>query len=143
MATIFWLDVFDLQPPFDAGVLDALGRAQWTFNIQALKHPSTTFSREIEAILVAAAVGTASGATPNIFRSAKAVIPAGNGPYLVINATGGIAGLRTHNVVSGPTYERPTAQITVRAASSEAAEGMARAAYAALMAVKNQTITVV
>lgn len=138
MATTWYLDIRDQQPPFDSGVLDGQSRAMWSFNIVATKAPSDSFLLELVAVLVAAGVGVYG---TNIFISSKAVIPPGNGPYLSIVATGGLEGIRTQNVTSGPTYERPSAQITVRAQSAAAAEAMARAAYAALVGVRNQSVT--
>lgn len=138
MPDTWYVDIQDQQPPFDAGVLDAASRAMWTFNIVATKQPSASFTLELVQLLVAAGVGVYG---TNIFVSSKAVIPPGDGPYLNINATGGAVGLRTQNVTSGPTYERPSAQITVRAKSAAAAEAMCRAAYAALVGVRNRIVT--
>jgi len=138
MATTWYLDIRELQPPFDMMVLDSKQRAIWTFNIQIAKEPSATLARELLAILVAASVGTEN---VDIFWSSKNVIPDGAGPYLSIMATGGVAGLRTQNVISGPAYERPTAQITARASTPAAAEAMSRAAYAALLNVRNTDVS--
>lgn len=137
MASTWYLDIQDQQPPFDSGVLDGQSRAMWTFNIVATKQPSATFLLELVKLLVSNGVGVYG---TNIFISSKAVIPPGDGPYLQINATGGAVGIRTQNDVSGPSYERPSAQITVRAASAAAAEAMCRAAYAVLVGVRNQTV---
>lgn len=137
MATTWYLDIQDQQPPFDSGVLDGQGRAMWTFNIVATKQPSSTFLTELVTLLVGAGVGVFG---TNIFISSKAVIPSGNGPFLIVIATGGVTGIRTQNDVSGPSYERPSAQITTRANSAAAAEAMARAAYAALISVRNTTV---
>src|SRR5688572_28803217 len=104
MASTWYLDIQDQQPPFDSGVLDSASRAMWTFNIVATKQPSTTFLTELVTLLVAAGVGVFG---TNIFITSKAVIPPGNGPYLNIVATGGTIGLRTQNDLSGPSYERP------------------------------------
>lgn len=134
----FWMDVHDLQPPFDLGILDGNSRAVWCFNVQVDKYPSATLMQEVVAVLVAAGIGTFN---TDIFASTKSDLPTGAGPYITISATGGLPGVRTHNITSGPTYERPTVMITVRASSSTAAEAKARAAYAALMAVKNQAVT--
>lgn len=138
MPSTWFLDIQEQQPPFDSGVLDAQSRAMWTFNIVATKQPSASFLLELVEILVGAGVGVYG---TDIFISSKAVIPSGAGPYLLVNATGGVTGLRTQNDVSGPSYERPSAQVTVRAASAAAAEAMCRAAYAALVGVRNRTIT--
>lgn len=137
MATTWYLDIQEQQPPFDSGVLDGQGRAQWTFNIVATKQPSSTFLNELVTLLVGAGVGVFG---TNIFISSKAVIPSGPGPYLSIVATGGVVGIRTQNNVSGPSYERPSAQIVVRANSAAAAEAMSRAAYAVLLSIRNTTV---
>ena len=115
MPTVRWIDVNDLQPPFDSGALDGNGRAQYVFNILVLKVPSATFLDEIVAVLEGAGVGTYG---VDIFTTSKAVIPTGAGPYLSVVATGGAAGVRTHTVRYGPAYERPTAQLTARALES-------------------------
>jgi hypothetical protein len=138
MPSTWYLTIQEQQPPFDAGVLDGQSRALWTFNIVATKAPSATFLLELVAVLVGASVGVYG---TNIFISSKAVVPTGNGPYLNIVATGGTTGLRTQNDTSGPSYERPSAQLTVRAQSAAAAEAMCRAAYAALVGVRNTTVT--
>lgn len=144
MATKY-LSIRELQPPFDVGVKDENERAVWAFNVECTKEPSATLVREIFAVLVLAGVGTVwdqvANPSGNLFGSSSAVYPKGSGPYLNVMASGGSTGLRTQNVTTGPVLEKPTAQITVRAKSSEAAEAMCRAAYAALLAVINQTIT--
>jgi hypothetical protein len=137
MPTTWYLEIADQQPPFDSGVLDLQQRALWTFNIMATKVPSDTFQMELVALLVGSGLGTYNG---NIFNSSKAVIPTGPGPYLNIVATGGTTGLRTQNKTNGPTYERASAQITVRAISAAAAEAMCRAAYAVLVSVRNTAV---
>lgn len=136
MPTTWYLQIADQQPPFDTGVLDAQSRAMWTFNVLATKVPSASFQKEIVNLLVAAGVGVWG---VNIFNSSKAVIPAGAGPYLSVVASGGTTGLRTQNRL-GPSYERATVQITVRGSSAAAAEAMCRAAYAALVVVRNTAV---
>lgn len=131
-----WLDVTALQPPYDAGVLDGSGRAMWTFNVVVTKTPSATFQQELVSVLVGASVAVL-GST--LFASSKSVLPSGPGPYLSINATGGMPGVKTQNEVA-PAYERPSAQVTARAVTPGAAETLARAAYAALVAVRNQEV---
>lgn len=133
----FYLFIRELQPPFDTGVLDSIGRTVWTFNVMATKHPSDRFQEEILAILVDAGIGTLN---VDLFVGSKANIPKDAGPYTSIVASGGAAGIRTHTRF-GPTHERPAAQITVRAMNGLLAEAKARAAYAALTAVNNQVVT--
>lgn len=82
------------------------------------------FLNEVKARLVAG--GIATGA---IFLGSKAVIPAGDGPYIVLVETGGTGSLRTQN---NTAVERPTAQVSCRAATWTAARTMLKTAYDAL-----------
>ena len=128
-------EIFDLK-------LDDSGRAQFGFNILAVKRDSAVLIDELVAILVAASVGV-YGTT--IFATSKAVIPvteAGTSTALLsIRETGGIAPRKTQNKISPPAYQRPGAQIVVRSHDPAAARAMAYAAYVALGAIRNQTIT--
>jgi len=129
---VTWYREIDVvQEPFDLG-LDANGRAVVAFNVRAIKGPSATFEQELVARLVAAGVGSA-GST--IFVSSSAAIPDGDGPYLTVTATGGLAPERTQAEL--PAYQRPSAQIAVRARTYAAARDRARAAYQALVGVRN------
>jgi hypothetical protein len=125
-----------LQEPFDLG-LDANDRAQFSFNIIATKTQSTTWAEEVTALLVNGGVGVYN---TNIFRSSKAVIPTGAGPYLTIIETGGVAGVKIHNQLA-PAYPRPAARIVVRASTVAAARAMAWAAHTVLAGVSNLTVT--
>lgn len=133
-----WIDVYDLGVPHDTGAIDTNGRAVWAVNVMLYKEPSATTTREVVRVLQDAGVGTFG---TDLWESSKAPIPKGDGPFMNVSATGGPSGIRTHNVTSGPTYERPTVMVTVYCSSAQTAEAKARAAYAALLAVKNQTIT--
>lgn len=84
------------------------------------------FLDEIAARLVAQGVGTL-GTT--IFGSSKAIIPAGNGPFLVLVETGGSGPDRTQNDTA---TQRPTAQISTRGLTYAAARTMLYNAYVAL-----------
>lgn len=139
MATVKYLSITELQPPYDSGVLDGANRAMWIFNVLARKVPSATFQQELVAILLTAGVHTAFNT--DLFASSKAVLPSGPGPFTNIVATGGITGIRRHNRV-GSSIDQPTAQIVTHALDPVAAEGKSREAYAALMAIVNQTVTV-
>lgn len=126
-----------MQEPFDLA-LDTEGRAQVAFNVEADKAPSGTFVEEIVDLLVAAVVGTYGS---NIFATAKAIIPVGDGPFLSIIETGGSPPGYIHNLAT-PAYQYPSAQVLVRASTYAAARTMARAAYNALASVANTTITI-
>jgi hypothetical protein len=132
-----YLSITPLGEPFDLGELDDCGRVQVFFNVLAWKRPSNTFLEEIVALLVAANVGVEG---VSLFASSKAVIPRGDGPVLSVRATGGASPVGTHNG-GRAAYRMPSAQITVRGSSWEATNAMAQAAYAALVAVRNQALS--
>lgn len=75
-----------------------------------------------------------------LFTSSKAILPNGKDAILSIRATGGTAPLRTQNSVATPAYQRPSAQLTAHAPTAAASESMARAAYNALVGVRNITL---
>lgn len=95
------------------------------------------FLDEIAAKLAAANVGVVGG---SILLGSRAAIPAGDGPYLSLIETGGSAPTRVHNIPGAKT-QRPTAQISVRAASYLTARAMAKAAYNALDGTYNTTLS--
>jgi len=109
------------------------------FNVRCVKDATSTFLEELLVILTSAGVGTSN---VDMFVGDKAKIPIGNGPYLSITETGGTDPERVHNQVWPPSAERPNAQVVVRALNYEEARLMARAAWNALGAVRNSTITV-
>lgn len=130
-----WIDVTLVQSePTDLG-LDSSSRQVFAFNILVTKEVSATFDGEITSVLTGAGVNTAQ-----IFRSSHAQLPVGDGPYLTIRLTGGPAGIRVHNVTSGPKYRQSTAQLVATAKTKAAALAMAETAMAALAAVKDQTV---
>lgn len=75
-----------------------------------------------------------------IFLGALADIPSGPGPYLSIMETGGTRPDRTHNSVATPAYPRPSAMIVARAATTVAAQALARAAYDAVSGIRNEVV---
>jgi hypothetical protein len=84
------------------------------------------FLDEIAARLVAQGVGTIGA---SIFLGSKAVIPAGDGPYLSLTETGGTGSERTHN---GVAVAKPGAQILSRAKSYVVARARLKLAWDAL-----------
>lgn len=84
------------------------------------------FLDEIKDRLVAQGVGVYG---TSIFLGAKAVIPAGAGPYLTLVDTGGSGSVKTHN---NSSIERPTAQLCARATDYATAKAFLIAALAAL-----------
>jgi hypothetical protein len=95
------------------------------------------FLDEIAAHLAAQGVGVVSS---NIINGSRGVIPTGNGPYLSLIETGGVAPGRIHNEKPAHT-QRPSAQVLVRAKSYIAARTMAKNAYLALDGVFNTSLS--
>ncbi len=102
------------------------------------------FTEELLSILVDAGVGTlATGTNPppfSLFSSSKSQIPGGSGPFLSVTETGGSGPEGTHNSTKMPAYQRPNAQLVVRASTYAVARAMAMAAYAALFPVRNRFV---
>jgi hypothetical protein len=130
-----YLRITPTQPPSDGGV-DPQGRIKYVFNVSALRCSiSLPFGLEIAALLQAAGVGALN---VSIFLTSQATLPS-EGTVIGIRVPGGMAAVNVHNRNS-PSYERPTAQITVHAATAVEAEAKARAAYNVLAKVVNQTV---
>lgn len=91
------------------------------------------FLDEIAAYLIAQNIGVGGS---NIFLGSRANIPAGDGPLMTLIETGGSAPGRVHNDIKAH-WQRPTAQITVRAKTYPPARAMAKAAYDLLDGVWN------
>lgn len=86
--------------------------------------------------LVAQGVGTYG---VDLFKSSKAIIPAGDGPYVTVSELGGVAPTRIQNKASAAT-QRPNVQVLTRAMTESAARARAWAAYQALDGIFNTTI---
>jgi len=132
----WYREIEPLQKPFDMKK-DSVDRAKIVFNIAVIKGPSDTFLEEIVKLLVNGGVGIYN---TDIFLTSSKDIPDGPGPYLSIIETGGTFAERTHNDIILPAFERPTAQIVVRANSYAAARAMANAAYKILVAIRNLNV---
>lgn len=87
------------------------------------------FTDDVISLWVAASLG-AYGTT--IFQSSKAVIPAGDGPYLQIIEYGGGEPQNLHQSRTTPAYQFPTAQCFARGKSHTDTKAKAWAAYSAL-----------
>lgn len=131
----FYRSIMVIQEPFDLE-LDDNGRAQLVFNIAIEKARSTVLEEEIIKILTDATVGVSN---TNIFASSAKRIPDGDGPYLQVISSGGVAPEDIHNEVL-PNVQKPNVQISVRALTYAAARTMIWAAHDALAAVVNQTV---
>ena len=98
------------------------------------------FVEDIGKLLVDNHFGTIGGPNGNIFMSSKAKIPIGNGPYISLIDTGGLVALRTQNRKDRPAYDRPAAQIIVRATDYLVARQRANEVYKTVYAVRNEFI---
>jgi hypothetical protein len=74
-----------------------------------------------------------------IFKTSKAEIPSGAGPFLSVSETGGTASTWIQNK-STPATKRPTAQIKTRAETYKSARALAKTAHTALNGIFNTTI---
>jgi len=99
---------------------------------------------EIANKLVADGVGVLG---TSIFISSAAVLPTGDGPYITLTETGGVApggfrgeGGRTQNQ-SGVSTQHPTVQVVTRAKSFPVARAKALAAYNSLDGTWNETLS--
>lgn len=136
--TAWYREINPVSEERDIG-LDKSGRALYSFNINVVKASSDKFLEEIIGLLVAAGVGVFG---TDLFGGSKPLMPDDDGttPILSVIATGGATPERTHNEISPPAYQRPSAQIVSRASSQVAARTMARNAYNALVGIRNQTV---
>ncbi len=128
----WYVEILATQEPFPMG-LDENKKARSVFNITTMKRPSSTFVDEIAKRLEDQGVGLKN---TDIFATPMADIPTDEGTYLSITETSGAPSADTHNE-QAPAYPKPSAQILVRAKTSELAEAKARLAYDALAGVRN------
>lgn len=131
----FYERIVPIQEPFDLG-LDEAGRSVVVLNVMTTKAPSTTLEEEVVSVLVAAGVGVFN---ESIFASSHVALPQGAGPFLVVVGTGGIGPRFEHNS-RAPARQMPTLKLTAHASTYIAARAMARAAYDALVQVRNQNV---
>lgn len=96
-----------------------------------------TFAEDLISLMSGAGFGT-YGTT--LFKGAKAVIPAGAGPFVSFTETGGGPPEGTHNCIDVPAYVKPSAQIVVRAESYDVAKARAVELYALLYPVRNRLV---
>jgi hypothetical protein len=136
----FYLEI-DVQEPFDMGKLDAQGRVQYVMNILAVKAYSTSFPYEIIKRLEDASVGVRN--VTLFFSSAVDITPDPDDPtaFCILRETGGPSPDRSQNSITVPNHQRPTAHLLFKALSTPNCRAMAWAAYAALVNVRNTTLT--
>jgi len=130
--SVRWVNTKPLQDVFDMGK-DPIGRPTAGFNILILKQPSDSLELEVAAVLQGASVATFG---ENMFAGSDVEIPAGEGPFLSVIATGGLQPIRTHT----SKYRYPAVQVSVMAEDYLAAVVMANAAFAVLEDVQNADV---
>lgn len=96
------------------------------------------FPDEILTLLTDAGVGT-PGTT--IFLSSRGVTPVGDGPFLLVTETGGMAPERTQNSVAVPAYRRPGLQFMVRGVKHHQVRAMIDLVFLTVAAVRNQFLS--
>lgn len=121
------------QEPFSTGMDPTGRRVMFQFNVSIVKAPSDTLKEEIAQRFQDQSVGIRN---TNIFIGPKKEIPTGDGPYLLINETGGGPPSWIHNQ-DLPFMKNPSIQVTVVALSYNNAMDMVLNAYDALVSVKN------
>lgn len=134
-----YVEILARQRPFHFGE-DDQGRVMFSSNFDGMaKAPIDNTALEIAKVLIDASLGTLfSGTSGNIFTSPHAVIPAGAGPFMLINETGGLTPLPFHD---GGEIERVSFQITVRGANSLTTKARALAIWRAVHGIRSQTLT--
>lgn len=95
------------------------------------------FLDDIAARLVSQGVGVIGS---SIILGSKGAIPSGDGPYISLTETGGVAPTRVHNKKT-PNTKRPTAQVVVRAKSYQVARAKSSEAYVALDGIFNTSLS--
>ena len=95
------------------------------------------FIDDIITLLSASGVGV-SGET--LFWTSGAELPAGDGPFLNLQETGGTAPIIMHNSDTVPAYQRPSAQLVARGGDADSARLMIKNAYTALVQKRNLII---
>ena len=94
---------------------------------------------DLISLLEGAGLGLTYGS--NVFKGPMAIIPTATpGPFVSLIRTGGLGVEGTHNLTDVPAYERPTAQIVVRAAEYDDAETLALQIWNLFYGVQNQFI---
>jgi Bacteriophage minor capsid protein len=83
-------------------------------------------------VIVRLAAQNCGVANSTLFWGVRAVLPDGDGPFVTVVPTGGMSPLKVHNDNGAVRYERPSAQIVVRAKSFDVAMTRAYACREAL-----------
>lgn len=137
-----YLDINALQAPFGIGN-DSSSRAMLSFNLLC-EYLGTPNALEREICKLIQDAGLATLGTDMFFGSLAQLPQTGAGPYISVNAGGGVSPLQTHN---GDKRTRPSVQIIVRAGSTGGVSGYitaqskANAIHALLDGKHNVTVT--
>lgn len=137
-----YLEINALQAPFGIGN-DSSARAILSFNL-ICDHIGSPVALEKEICKIIQDAGLATLGTDMFFGSLVQLPQTGAGPFVSVNAGGGISPLQTHN---GDKRTRPNVQITVRAGNSGGVSGYvtaqskANAVHALLDGKHNITVT--
>lgn len=137
-----YLEINALQAPFGIGN-DSSGRAILSFNL-ICDHIGSPVAIEKEICKIIQDAGLATLGADMFFGSLVQLPQTGAGPFVSVNAGGGISPLQTHN---GDKRTRPSVQITVRAGNSGGVSGYvtaqskANAVHALLDGKHNITVT--
>ena len=130
-------EIIAVQSPIDIGS-DENKRKMFSTNFEAMAtEPVTDFDREIGKLINDASLGTFG---TDMFIGMEAILPNGNGPFVLIIDTGGSEPESTHNKVAGHTYEHLSFQVVVRARGYDAAKTRALAIWRTLDGVRNTTV---
>lgn len=136
-----YLQILANQEPFPIGSTDADKRARISCNYACMVDGEHNVEIDIKDLLVNRGLGvfaTSGVVTPNsIFIGHKATIPTGDGPYILILATGGLGQLETHNYTK---QTRPWVQIIVYATNYQLGMQKALAIKSAIGSLRNVRI---
>lgn len=129
-----YVEIVARSRPFDQGP-DENDRHVLAWNLEAIADaPVDSWEEDIVQLLEDAGLGTEG---TDIFYTAKATIPSGDGPYTLIIATGGLEPDETHD---GLEYEQLSAQVSVRAKTASSAWTRALAVWRELDGKRDVTV---
>lgn len=134
----FYQEILAVQSPFDIGS-DENKRKMFSVNFDVMATaPVTDFEREMGKLINDASLGTFG---TDMFIGTEAILPTGDGPFVLIINTGGEAPESTQNAAAGHTYELLSFQIVTSARGYDAAKTRALAVWRTLDGVRNTTVT--
>ena len=130
----FYLYIAAQQSPFNIGV-DGNQREQFSVNFLAkIRNTTSTFEQEMAQRLQAQSVGTRN---TDMFIGLLVALPTGDGPYIRIISTAGLATITTHNDNSYASYGL---QVIVSDADYAMAQSKSNDVHNALHGLANITL---